>query len=530
MTATPLAPAGQEALIPVEELTGPEPVVHHAEALAHLRLLPDASVDAIVTDPPYELGFMGKSWDASGIAYSVELWAECLRVLKPGGHLAAFGATRTYHRMACAVEDAGFEIRDSLHWMYGTGFPKGQDVGKLIDRRRDDHPARHRFTAAFAALRDAAGWTNPQIDALFGFNGMAGHWTTQSKTALVPTIEQWQRLKTEMGFEAPAALEDLVHELNGRKNTPGEAWNDREVIGKVQRIRGGSGVFPQLESDTFDVTAPATAEAARWDGWNTALKPGHEPIVLARKPLAGTVAANVLEHGTGALNIDSCRIEAADKAVRPAAGYVRGETSSYAQDAYTRTQFNTTGVDPAPGKRWPANVLLSHAWAVDADGWIVDGCADGCTEGCPVAELDGQSGRLTSGANPRRRSADKFRDAYGEFKGQTVCKPARGADSGGASRFYPVFRYQAKAPASERPRLPDGTVHPTVKPLALMRWLVRLLTPPGGLVLDLFAGTGTTLEAARLEGFPSMGVEEKAEYAELCRLRLLRGTAGQGAT
>ncbi|WP_328736600.1 DNA methyltransferase [Streptomyces bobili] len=191
MAATNLAPAGQEALIAVEELTGPEPVVHCANSLELLPTLPDASVDAIVTDPPYELGFLGKSWDASGIAYSVDLWAECLRVLKPGGHLAAFGATRTYHRMAVALEDAGFEIRDSLHWLYGTGFPKGQDVGKLIDRRRDDHPARRRFTAEFAVIRDAAGWTNPQIDALFGYNGMAQHWTTQRKTAAVPTVEQW---------------------------------------------------------------------------------------------------------------------------------------------------------------------------------------------------------------------------------------------------------------------------------------------------------------------------------------------------
>jgi SAM-dependent methyltransferase len=223
-------------------------------------------VDAVVTDPPYELGFLGKAWDASGIAYSVELWAECLRVLKPGGHLAAFGATRTYRRMAVAVEDAGFEIRDSLHWLYGTGFPKGQDVGKLIDRRRDDHPARRRFTAEFAALRDSVGWTKAQIDALFGFNGMAQHWTTQTKTAAVPTIEQWEQLKAEMGFAAPISVEDLVHELNGRKNSPGEAWEDREIIGKGHRARGGSGVFPQLQSDTFDVTAPATAEAARWDG------------------------------------------------------------------------------------------------------------------------------------------------------------------------------------------------------------------------------------------------------------------------
>ena len=178
--------------------------------------------------------------------------------------------------------------------------------------------------------------------------------------------------------------------------------------------------------------------------------------------------------------------------------------------------MNTAACKTPPGDpegRWPTNVLLSHAWTVDEDGWIVDGCADGCAEGCPVAELDAQSGR---------RNSDKFRDVYGDFKGQAACKPIRGADSGGASRFYPAFRYQAKAPTSERPRLPDGTVPPTVKPVALMRWLVRLVTAPGGLVLDPFAGTGTPLEAARLEGCNPMGVESKPEYAELCRIRLRR--------
>lgn len=476
------APAGQEALIGIDVLPGPGAVVHCADALDLLPTLPDASVDAIITDPPYELAFLGKSWDASGIAYNVDLWRECLRVLKPGGHLAAFGAPRTYHRMTVAIEDAGFEIRDSLHWMYGTGFPKGQDVGKLIDRRRNDRPCLLEFTAAFAAARDAAGWTNTQIDALLGFNGMAGHWTTQRKAAAVPTIEQWERLRAELGIADPG-LDDLVQHLNGRKSTLGEAWEQREVIGQGIRRRR-AGVFPQLASGTFDVTAPATDAAARWDGWNTALKPGHEPIVLARKPLEGSVAANVFAHGTGGINTAACKTPPGDEA-----------------------------------GRWPTNLLLSHAAAVQ-DGQLVDACGDRCVQGCPVAELDAQSGLLHSGANPRRRSADKFRDVYGDFKGQAACTPVRGADSGGASRFFPAFRYQAKAPSRERPRLPDGTVHPTVKPVALMRWLVRLLTPPGGTVFDPFAGTGTTLEAARLEGFPSLGIEKDPAYAELCRLRL----------
>ena len=162
-----------------------------------LATLPDASVDAVITDPPYELGFMGKAWDSTGIAYNVDMWRQCWRILKPGGHLLAFGATRTYHRMTVAIEDAGFEIRDSLHWIYGSGFPKGQDIAKSIDRRRDDSDGVRQVTAWLAAARDASGWTNKQIEALFGFKGNVGNlWTTQGKAAMVPSLEQWDRLRS----------------------------------------------------------------------------------------------------------------------------------------------------------------------------------------------------------------------------------------------------------------------------------------------------------------------------------------------
>jgi hypothetical protein len=218
--------------------------VHHGNCLDILPTLPDCSVDSVVTDPPYELGFMGKKWDASGIAYRVDLWSEVLRVLKPGGHLLAFGGTRTYHRMAVAIEDAGFEIRDSIHWIYGSGFPKSLDVSKAIDK-------------AAGAEREATG----------------------------PTRRGAQQ------------------ESTGRYG----AWGD--------------GIAP---------TAPATDAAKQWEGWGTALKPAHEPVVVARRPLIGTVAANVLQHGTGALNIDGTR--------------VGGE-----------------------GGRWPANVIFDPDAATELD-------------------------------------------------------------------------------------------------------------------------------------------------------------------
>jgi hypothetical protein len=453
-----------------------------------LPTLASASVDAIITDPPYELGFMGKTWDSTGIAYNPQVWRECWRVLKPGGHLAAFGGTRTYHRMTCAIEDAGFEIRDSLHWIYGSGMPKGQNIGKAIDRHRDDRQQVLEVTAFLAAARDASGVTHKQIDASFGFNGMAHHWTAvASKAAAVPRPDQWVRLKELLGFDDTEIL-PLVEVLNGRKGELGEAWAQREVVAAGFRVRGESSVqIAPVSTGAYDITAPATEAASRWHGWNTQLRPAHEPIVLARKSTGfNTTVANVLEHGTGAIHVDACRTEAGQDYREKCASAV-GFTSNRNGDAYGEW----TGIreDSAhPAGRWPANILLSHPPLLDHDGQVIgDACANGCFPGCPVAEMDRQSVR---------------------------------SDQGGASRFFPTFRYEAKAPASERPRLADGTAHTTVKPVGLMRWLVRLLTPPDGLVLDPFTGSGTTLEAAAVEGFYAIGIETERPHADLCVQRL----------
>ncbi|MFF9309984.1 DNA-methyltransferase [Streptomyces sp. NPDC014748] len=441
--------------------------LHLGNCLDILPDLPNASVDAVVCDPPYELGFMGKAWDASGIAYNTDVWRQCWRVLKPGGHLLAFGGTRTYHRMTVAIEDAGFQIRDSLHWIYGSGFPKGQDIAKSIDKRRDDRELVLQVTSWLAAARDAAGWTNRQIDALWGFNGMAGHWTSQNKAAGVPTPEQWDRLRVQLGFD-DTEIRPLVAELNARRGTLGDAWSRREVIGQGFRVRRESDVqLAGLSDGAYELTAPASEAARKWQGWHTALKPAHEPIVLARKPTGyNTTVANVLEHGTGALNIDGCRTQA-DQDYRNKCASVVGIDSNRNGDAYGEWTGARTDSAHDAG-RWPTNVLLGHS----------PDCTGQCTTGCPVADMHDEA------------------------------------------RFFPAFRYEAKAPASERPRLADGTAHPTVKPLALMRWLVRLVTPPGGTVLDPFAGSGTTLEACRLEDFQAVGIEVDAAHAKLCRIRL----------
>lgn len=385
------------------------------DSLEVLACLGTASVDAVVTDPPYELNFMGKKWDSTGIACSVGLWTEVLRVLKPGGHLLAFGGTRTSHRMVCAIEDAGFEIRDSLVWMYGTGFPKSLNVGKAID--------------------EAAGATR-EVVGLATYPGREG-WN--SKTAAI-------REHADVDF-----------------------------------VRGTDGAHLQKR-----VTAPATPEAAKWEGFGTALKPAHEPIVMARKPLIGTVAANVLAHGTGALNVDGCRIEvAADDPNQcgPSVPFDKEGGPVLAGGLGGRP-----GPNLSPSGRWPSNVCLDETAA---------------------ALLDEQSGELHApGSNGRKGVRHEI---YGEFG--AMPQAAGRTDSGGASRFF----YTAKASRKERG---DGNTHPTVKPVALMRWLVRLVTPPGGTVLDPFTGSGTTGLACKAEGFHFLGIEQDEKYVAIANARL----------
>jgi len=499
-------------------------VILHGDCRQQLATLEDCSVDSIVTDPPYELGFMGKKWDASGIAYDPTVWAECLRVLKPGGHLLAFGGTRTYHLMTVAIEDAGFEIRDSLHWLYGSGFPKSLDVSKAIDKQRDDRADILKVTAWIRATRDAAGITNRDIDEAFGANGMGRHWTDvppHGKQPAVPTLEQVPTLLDVIGVTAddvPDEIRRLLWDLNGRKGQPGENWAKREIIGtKVSGIankdEGPRHTIGASQSVTVDVTTPATDAARTWDGWGTALKPAHEPIVLARKPLVGTVAANVMQFGTGALNIDATRVgsDAGWSYPNGAGGsephhMERGEPKGNGADQ----RQSTSG-------RWPANLILTHA----------PDCATECVAGCPVAALNTQSGTTKGTARTGPPGGSTF--GGGAMNADTG---TWFGDSGGASRFFTTtewdpdidvpFLYVAKPSRRERNAgLGDlKAIHPTVKPVALMRHLVRLVTPPGGTVLDPFLGSGTTAVAATLEGFDWIGCELTDDYLPIIQARV----------
>jgi DNA modification methylase len=518
--------------------------LHHGDCRQVLASLPDCSVDSVVTDPPYELGFMGKAWDGSGIAYSVEMWAEVLRVLKPGGHLCAFGGTRTYHRMACAIEDAGFEIRDSLHWVYGSGFPKSLDVSKAIDKQRDDRADIYRVTAWVRGARDAAGITNRDIDAAFGFAGMAGHWTSAKSQPTVPTLEQVPLLLDTLGVDmddAPEEIRRLLWDLNGRKGQPGENWWKREVVGKatstVLEVAPGEG--RDRPAVQLDITTAATDAAKQWEGWGTALKPAHEIIVLARKPLIGTVAANVLTHGTGALNIDGARV-----GTEVLSAQTRGVSKI---GTFEGADGNVT---PERTGRWPANVIF------DTEA------------GALLDEQSGVSSSAKAAIHQPRQDTDNA--VYGHGLG-TISPTNTHKDTGGASRFFTAidwepevdvpFRYVPKPSKQERNAgldgLPERSVgdkgnglarrcatcsssvidgcecpdrtfinptrtnhHPTVKPLALMRWLVRLVTPPGGTVLEPFAGSGTTLMACVMEGFNGIGIEMTDEYLPIIEGRV----------
>jgi DNA modification methylase len=476
------------------------------DALSVLRTLDDESVDSIVTDPPYGLskepdpvamlthwlagddyvhrggGFMGKSWDSFVPGPSV--WRECLRVLRPGGYLLCFAGTRTVDLMGIAIRLAGFEVRDTLSWMYGQGFPKSHDVSKAIDK-------------------------------------------------------------------AAGATREVVGRKTGRAATP------------IRDIRGG-GLIDNRPND-FDasaITAPATSEAEQWEGWGTALKPAYEPILMARKPLSvggrkATVAANVLAHGTGAINIDATRIgyqSEADKRLETRGVHVGGAYDGLTERVAFKKESNPVAAVNQQG-RFPANVLLTHheecvqvgtkrikaikggnSTQINVGsgryGWNVDGNPvaepdgkdpgygdeDGmetveawdCHPECPIRLLDEQTGILKSGKPGIIREAKNTGAAYGA-ESRKPGRPMTGiGDQGGASRFF----YTAKASKSERNAgLPEGMTnsHPTVKPIKVMEWLVRLVTRPGGVVLDPYMGSGTTGIAAATQGFDFIGIDKDDE-------------------
>lgn len=416
--------------------------VIQGDCIENLKEIPENSVDSIVTDPPYELGFMGKSWDNTGIANDKNMWAECLRVLKPGGHLLAFSGTRTYHRMASAIEDAGFEVRDMIEWVYGSGFPKSRNIGLDVDKR----------------------------------NGV----TKNRGKAFVVAGQSGQRDKDTGGDLVPGS------------NTMGAYIAQNE-----------------------------------WSGWGTALKPAHEPICMARKPLAEkTVAENVLKYGTGGINIDDSRVEADiknDPNYRPNASQHKGHGSSFSiqgDGQRSKEDLPDEGFHNSLG-RFPANLIHDNSEEV--------------RECFPDTKSQQRTGKRSG----------KETGIMGAFAGQDEVTMGH-TDSGNASRFFKSIIYQAKASKSERNKgceelkqqitndgreksidnpflrgeTPRHNNHPTVKPVALMEYLIKMVTPKGGVVLDPFAGSGTTGVACINTNRNYILIEKEPEYIDIINKRI----------
>ncbi len=312
--------------------------LHHGDCLEVLRSMPDCSVDSIVTDPPYGLSFMGKKWDYD--VPSVDVWVECLRVLKPGGHLLAFAGTRTQHRMAVRIEDAGFEIRDMIAWVYGSGFPKSLDVSKAIDKNNGEVGRLLRFTEWMRTT----GLTSKQIDQATGTN-MGGHYLTAKSQPAIPTRKLWEKLRPLCG-QVPEWVDDLVERIEAERKVVGQ-----KIINGEEGTAGGykNGIASIQGANisinrSIDITIAATPEAKQWEGWGTALKPALEPITVARKPLIGTVAENVLQHGTGAINVDGGRVGTEER------------ITNWSGTANYKVSDPKTGTTTATG-RWPANFI-----------------------------------------------------------------------------------------------------------------------------------------------------------------------------
>jgi site-specific DNA-methyltransferase (adenine-specific) len=405
--------------------------LHHGDALDVLRTLPDASVHALVTDPPSGIAFMNMAWDDdrggrdAWVSWLAEIMCEVYRVLKPGAHGLVWALPRTSHWTACALEDAGFEIREKVYHLFGNGFPKALDISKAIDA-----------------------------------------------------------------------------ELGATREVVAENPNHRPVNGVHK------GVYTGVYAGAPYITAPATPEAQQWDGYKTALKPAAEEWILVRKPISErNVARNVLEHGTGGLNVDACRvgISETDPNFRQTAASdnipfsgVRLTTKKPSANFHPDSlRHNALG-------RYPPHVVFSHA----------SDCTDtACVEGCPVRVLGEQSGVRTSGYMEGTFSG-KSRRCYGDYN-DYHCKGTY-ADTGTAARFFPCFRYQTKPPPSGR----AGSTHPTQKSLALMEWLVKLVTAPDQVVLDCFMGSGTTGVAALRAGRQFIGIEMDAAYFAIAQQRI----------
>jgi len=562
------------------------------DCIEEMKKLPENSVDAIITDPPYGLEFMGKEWDKlrpkegsermkgnfkgerisggdfgerigiklgspkknprcrncgklkfdhekgkckcklpdwntrqSEYAFLQQVfheeWAkECLRILKPGGYLLSFGGTRTYHRLVCGIEDAGFEIRDTIMWLYGSGFPKSLNIGKQIDKLNGKRQEEFIELGKYL-LKRRKELNKPQSELSKSFlsktGGITGCVSNWEKGCNVPTKEQWIILKREL------KLDDKFDYIIERKEA------DREIIGLNPSARPN---FKNHEVNTYPVhsdnemylTAPATQEAKQWEGWGTALKPAVEPIVVARKPLSEkNVALNVLKWGTGGINIDATRITYKNDDDKPSSDWWSkkgGVLQKNKQDGFIPVMKQGQKWSDNPIGRFPANIILDEEAG---------------------KMLDEQSG--CCGGDKRKSKPSYDKGYWGNANNKELTSLYN--DKGGASRFF----YCAKASKSERnfgceelEIKKAGSLefrnresgkgqfegeqqfaknnHPTVKPIKLMEYLVKLVSKEGAVILDPFLGSGTTAIACIKQGRNFIGIEKEKEYVKIAEARI----------
>lgn len=415
-------------------------MIVNADCLEYMNTMEENSVDSICTDPPYELKFMGNKWDSTGISFRKETWEKCLRVLKPGGFLLAFGCPKNIHRMVCVIEDVGFKIVDELFWHFGTGMAKGQNIGKAIEAKLTKGSAN---TQVFKELDGIKGTTS------IGYNN--------------------------------------IHADNDRPNNYNNQEYNKEVF--------------------FH-----TKEGEYYSDFHTQLKPATEIVVVAQKPLSEkTFAENVLKWGTGAFNIGACRISH-NEPIKTTKRKDRSEATVFTEESCGFDNSKNTMASANPKGRFPANVILDE-------------------ESAEI--LDKQSGISTSTGGQSNSVYRENSTIYRKGKDNIVKEDPGYGDRGGASRYFKViknddyenrFIYCAKASKAEKNKgcedLPKGNSHTTVKPISLMRYLVKLVTPPNGLVLDPFTGSGTTGIACKLEGFNFIGIEKEEEYFKIAEARI----------
>lgn len=477
--------------------------LYNMDNMEALKALPDNSVDSVVTDPPYGIDFMNAGWD-KGVP-TKETWAECLRVLKPGGHLLAFAGTRTQHRMATAIEDAGFEIRDLIAWCYGSGFPKSLNVSKAIDKAGGNAGLTKKIGEAIKASRVSRGLSTTECDRLFcggttnwsWFEGRPVGQRAPTGETFAKIAEAWPEL-----LPLAEAVAEVEREVIGQKKSGDPvAW-----YGQSER---GDGIS--------DITAPATDAAKQWDGWGTALKPALEPITVARKPFKVSVAANVMEFGTGALNIDRCRVGTEGgtaKASKPT-GDGNGVYGSGLHGSCERAQLDKG--------RWPANLIHDGSDEVVALFPVTKPTKPSKGDGKPLdtqgagwgfkrmpsalADNGGSAARYFYCAKASKSDRDSGLEAFENREAGIKNESGRGFSE--TDPMKPVVR---------------KNVHPTVKPTDLMAYLCRLVTPPCGTVLDPFMGSGSTGKAAIREGFRFIGMELDGEYFEIAAARIAAAT------